>query len=315
MWFEHNSYLFHIANLLHSFLFGDWKGRRPPDDTDNSFLYGARMPSHGVSMHSILETKTFFRGGANGTGSKARIRYYMSYSWSPWNVEHMEDCHVIVMNFGLHYNSFGEHHGKESKSRLMDDMQAAITYLSNFTASKDNRIAVWRSALPQHFDTRDGHFLSWNKLKKDHTCVPNKGDSTLKQQVYNGVYDQAFAKLCQPKNELDEARVPCNHLSFNCTVKPTGEVEYQTIWNFWRANNSTERILREKQRLSNLGGNKESHAEVTGTILRWNVFDIFDVEWWHSKDMDCSHYGYIPPLFEAAFERLELLISPLLASF
>mmetsp|Transcript_28673 Transcript_28673/g.46549 ORF Transcript_28673/g.46549 Transcript_28673/m.46549 type:complete len:238 (+) Transcript_28673:3-716(+) len=237
----------------------------------------------------------------------------MSYGWSPWNVDFMEDCSVIIMNLGLHYHPDGNHTGKETRHPLMDDMLAAIMYLSNFTASKDNRIAVWRSALPQHFPTRDGHFYGWKKMQKDSCSFIDKRNSGF-QQIYNKVYDEAFSKLCQPRQQMGErAGQLCYHHSHRCEINPLGDVGYQTIYNFWRTNNCTEQMEREQLRLAKWNGIKEKH--VTGTILRWNVFNLFDQTKWHSKDLDCSHFCYIPPLFEAAFERLELLISPLLASF
>mmetsp|Transcript_8792 Transcript_8792/g.19705 ORF Transcript_8792/g.19705 Transcript_8792/m.19705 type:complete len:395 (-) Transcript_8792:303-1487(-) len=285
----------------------DWflHGHRPPDG-DDSFLHAPRPPPGGFgSIYSILETKAFFKDEQpNVKAKRARIRYYMSYGWSPWNVDFMEDCNVIVMNLGLHYNSDGDHMGKETRHPLMDDMLASITYLTNFTASKANRVAVWRSALPQNFATEDGHFKRWNQLKKGHTCSAIDKGNPFKQQVYNKVYDEAFSKLCQLGQQINVTEEQtCDEYRHICKVNPTAEVDYQTIYNFWRVNNCTERIESERS------------ESVTGTIFRWSIFNLFDVEWWHSKDMDCSHVCYIPPLFEAAFERLELLLSPLLASF
>lgn len=219
------------------------------------------------------------------------------------------------MNFALHYNPDGEHIGRETKHSLIDDMMAAITYLSNFTASKNNRVAVWRSALPQNFATKDGHFYGWKKLKKQHTCSPiDKG--TLQQQAYNKVYDESFSNMCQHDQDDDEATQSCGRFRYRCTVNPLVQSEYQTISNFWRTNNCTNQIKREKSRLNSINNDtKGAVGHITGTVHRWNVFNLFDVEWWHSKDMDCSHVCYIPPLFEAAFERLELLLSPFVASF
>jgi len=302
----------------------DWflHGRRPPDG-DNSFLTAIRPPPGGYgSIYSILETKAHFRDqNSNGTLRRARIRYYMSYGWSPWNVDFMEDCNVNIMNLGLHYKPYGDHMGKETRNPLMEDMFAAITYLSNFTSSQKRRIAVWRSALPQHFDTHDGHFHGWGNLAKDHTCsdIDKKGTNTTRQ-IYNQVYDEAFSKLCpssdqKVKDEITQQQA-CSSSMHVCSVKPAGEVDYQTIHKFWRDNNCTEHIERERLRLINLGSEKEQkNVVVKGTIMRWNVFDIFDVRLWHTRNKDCSHYCYIAPLFETAFERLEILISPLLATF
>ena len=55
----------------------------------------------------------------------------------------------------------------------------------------------------------------------------------------------------------------------------------------------------------------ENDGNITGTILKWNIADIFDEPLWHFDQADCSHFCYVPPLYEAAFERLELLLPPL----
>ncbi|KAL3760068.1 hypothetical protein ACHAWU_006616 [Discostella pseudostelligera] len=258
----------------------DWfmQGRRPPIDEGHAFLYAERPPPGGFgnrSMHSILETKAIFKDR-----KFARIRYFMSYGWSPWNVDFMEDCNIIVQNFGLHYSSDGNHTNKVTGHSLFDDMLAAITYLSNFTASARRRIAVWRSALPQHFATSDGHYHgAWLNLEKEHTCSPIDKDATLKEQEYNNEYDAAFSKLCR----ADDQKSECSQYRHRCTVNPIADVEYQTIYNFWRANNCTHRIDNECLRLSKL------HGQVTGTIYRWNIFNIFDVEWWHTDNMDLPY--------------------------
>ena len=183
----------------------------------------------------------------------------------------MEDCNIIVQNFGLHYRSNGNHSNTVTGQSLLNDMLAAITYLTNFTASAPRRIAVWRSALPQHFATNDGHYRGdWYNLETEHICSPRK-DAPLKEQEYNNEYDSAFSNLCQ---------TDCHR--HRCTVNPVADVEHQTVYNFWRANNCAQRMESERLRLSNL------HGQVTGTIYRWNIFNIFDVEWWHIDNLDCK---------------------------
>jgi hypothetical protein len=207
----------------------DWylTGKRPPDG-DGSFVNGTRPPPGGFgSMHSILETKAWFNDK-----KLARIRFFMTYGWSPWNVEFMEDCNIVVMNLGLHYLPTGNHTGKQTRRPLMDDLHAAFTYLANFTSASQNRIAVWRSALPQHFDTEDGHFYGWDDLPKDHTCVDlNNTNSTSEEgvvgkQVYNAVYDKLFGSMCATSTRLSK---PCSHLEHVCNVDNMS-TEYPTIF-------------------------------------------------------------------------------------
>ncbi len=49
---------------------------------------------------------------------------------------------------------------------------------------------------------------------------------------------------------------------------------------------------------------------ISSRVLRWNIADLFDVPQWHAGEGDCSHFCYVTPLYEAAFERLWLLLSP-----
>ena len=220
---------------------------------------------------------------------------------------------MVVMNQGLHYDAEDDHIGRQNKHTLMDDMLAAITYLANFSSS-GNRNAVWRAALPQHFASTDGHFTGWKErpglaitrnqtlarakklAKKLHSCSAiEKGN----QQVYNKVYDDAFRRLCHNARQ-------CNHFRHKCTVNPVAEVDYQTPYKFWRDNNC---MLTERERM------RLGNSNVTGEILQWRIFDLFDVTSWHKDDLDCSHFCFVPPLFEAAFERLRLLLLPSLAPF
>ena len=237
--------------------------------------------------------------------------------WSPWNAHFLEECNVVIMNLGLHYKPTGNHTGKETRRPLFDDMRAAITYLSNFTASADNRVAVWRSALPQHFSTKDGHFPGPGKLGWNHTCSNIERAYVSKEQVYNEAYDEAFFALgCRPAF-IESTGHPCDRFRTRCTVNPMADVEYQTIYNFWRRNNCTDDIDRERSRLGNSsaatpGGRGKN---VTGIIHRWRIFDLFDIPTVHSKDGDCTHVCYAPQLWEATFERLFLLLEPSLTSF
>ena len=285
----------------------------------------AEDPYHGFRLMDVIEETMVYmdEDSVEGRGLRVgRFRYYKFYGWSPWNVEFMEECNIVIMNLGLHYWSSGQNIGIGNKNRLIDDVRAAITYLSNFTASKENRIAIWRSALPQHFDTRDGHFHPQQKhLLKNKSCTAIKytvgGSGKMQvQQEYNKVYDEAFSIMCnsQQQQQLNITMLEhsCGHLKHICTVNLTS-MDFLTVYRFWVINNCTDSLGMFK--MANNDGLPTNplvdtqNSTVTGTILRWNIFDLFDVPMWHTDDLDCSHFGYIPQLYEAAFDRLELLLS------
>jgi hypothetical protein len=211
----------------------DWylTGCRTPDD-DGSFVSGDCLPPGSFgSMYSILEMKEWFEDG-HLSRKLARIRFFMTYGWSPWNVEFMESCNVVVMNLGLYYMPDGEHIGKQTRHSLMDDLRAAITYLVNFTLVQKNRIAVWRSALPQHFNTADGHFYGWDNLPANHSCIALKRATRegagFSKQVYNTIYDQVFTSMCQQtRNSVREES--CSYFKHVCNVDLMS-LEYQAIF-------------------------------------------------------------------------------------
>lgn len=182
-------------------------------------------------MYSILKTKAWFRNENQSDSKLARICYFMTSGWSPWNIEFMESCNVVVMNMGLHYMPDGDHIGKQTRKPLIDDLRAAITYFANFTSLNENRLSMWRSALPQHFDTFDGHFHGWDNLPKDHSCIDFKPKSAKDQgpfdrQNYNAFYDEVFASMCQQPDGLQQS---CSHLKHSCNVDLIS-TEFQTIY-------------------------------------------------------------------------------------
>ncbi|KAL7552226.1 hypothetical protein ACHAWF_016996, partial [Thalassiosira exigua] len=257
-----------------------------------------RPPNDGwATMKSVLETVATL-----GDGASAAIRYYKSYGWPPWNAAFMEDCHVLVLNLGLHYQHYGNMTGlRWGWPSYADDFRAALTYLVDFVSSKEGRIAVWRSTLPQHFDTPVGHY------EEHRTCSLrplNHPDRKIVQE-YNRATERGFVEMCDnPEEErTEDMGSHCDgRLRGRACAANVTSVAYRTVYRHLSEHNCTGR----------LGRYREMRANATGRILRWDVADLFDVPRWHAGlGGDCSHFCYVPPLFEAAFERLELLLPPL----
>ena len=186
----------------------------------------------------------------------------------------MEDCNIIVMNLGLHYSPRGKMYGK-SFQPLIGDMFAALTYLTNFTSSRDDRVAIWRSALPQHFDTSDGNYDEGELAKvKDKKCVHVKDPNS--KQPYNKLYDEAFSRMCsrESRPEIDGLHLDCGSIRESCRVNVTS-LDYYTVYSYWLRNNLTEDVEAFHKRHNN--------ATMTGEIFRWNIYDLFDVPTFHSE--------------------------------
>lgn len=216
------------------------------------------------------------------------------------NVQFMEDCNIVIMNLGLHYDSRGEMYGLNYQS-LIEDTFAAFTYLANFTSQRDDRIGIWRSALPQHFDTSSGNYITKELDQvKNKTCVPLKDPKS--KQPYNDKYEEAFSILCSKdlRIENNPMHLECNDIWQSCTVNVTSR-DYYTVYSYWLRNNLTDDIEAFKRRNEN--------EMTTGKIYRWNIFDLFNVPTWHAENSDCTHFCFVASMYEAAFHRLDLLLS------
>jgi hypothetical protein len=257
-----------------------------------------------VSIKNQLENDNDDEGEAYTTS----FRYFQMYGWSPWVTSFMDDCDVVVMNLGLHYSSRGDMRGTHFGSpKYRDDVMAAMTYMADFasdtTMSGRDRIMVWRSVLPQHFNSTDGHYeeglgCSLKQLRPKSGMI---GQQEI--QNYNNVTNSIFLESCHLTTQEKERTPSCakQHHEYDCTVNRTS-VEYSTVYKFLLEHNCTARLARFQDRVESI---------VTGRILRWNIADLFDVPDWHSTNGDCSHFCYVMPLYEAAFERLDLLLSTL----
>ncbi len=245
------------------------------------------VPPGWQQMTNVEETEVKFLG-SNAT---TKFSYFKHYGWSPWDFEILEDCNIVVMNLSLHYY-FKDSRSKFFGNKLFDDVRAAITSLVNFTTSKSRRIAVWRSALPQHFPTPSGHHDLWLNYgkNKNYTCAPIKG--SYRDQVYNIIHDEAFDDLCSrgsfPKSS-------CSAFERNCTVN-IREMAYQTVYQFRKSRNLKTWV------------DEHNDPMRIGVVLRWLIADLFDNYLWHPENRDCSHYCYVPQLFDAAFHRMVLLL-------
>ena len=145
----------------------------------------------------------------------------------------------------------------------------------------------------EHFDTLDGHYRKHLGEESTH-CATLKGkySNNSEVQLYMKTHNRAFSKLCNRESKS------CGQLQHTCTVN-TKSTDLFTVYWYWIRNNLTA----ELQQVEN------AESNVTGNILMWPLFDLFDVPMWHIDNFDCTHFCYVPALYDAAFERLELLLS------
>ena len=272
------------------------------------------------------------------------FRWYKTYGYAPWNLYFADDCNIVSFNLGLHYDSNnpdmrGIHWGRP---KLHDDFRAAIAYMidlvnttnadyaytsewgrplqpSEFrrrptTSSLNKNVAIWRSALPQHFDTDDGHYVPGANMNCTLRPSRRSNENVDKIQNYNKAYNSLFDKFCNTSgsssSNLRQSVSPnwCGRYEHICTVDRYS-TSTRTLYKHLVDNNCADWLRRYRGTSSTNGNEESSSSFVTGKILRWNIADLFDVPLWHFSD--CSHFCYIPSLFEAALERLNLLLPPL----
>lgn len=234
------------------------------------------------------------------------FQFYKHYVWSPWDLELMEGCSVLVFNLALHYVGSDTEMKGRNQHAYASDVQAVLYFLSNWSRYP-NRVAIWRESLPQHFKTKDGSWAdtkdgSWGGRHDD--CVPLTNHSD--RQPYNTIARRAFSELCScmdaPSNYK---RVQASCTVYSCSINQTSPppcstlispcTDY-TLYNWWRENNYTSRAA-------------SSHAAMqTSKVVYWPVFDIFDVPEWNQGGGDCSHFCYVPAMFSAAISRLAELL-------
>ncbi|KAL7447183.1 hypothetical protein ACHAXM_010551 [Skeletonema potamos] len=266
---------------------------------------GPSLYTEGKTRYASHMMRTIITLGENL--DKATFKYMRHYGWAPGDTSFLDDCDIVVTNLGLHYEPYSGKLVNPYKSvtaipNLGPSILASVTYLADF-ASLDSKISVWRSALPQHFDTPDGrgHYNASRSSWDDHVCTALKSARNYSQ--YNRIYKEKFSEL-KPINESSEEGV-CGAYESKVRVNRTS-LDLPTVYRYYLEKNCCKE---KRERLERL--REQGDANVTGTVLRWEIADLFDVPSWHSADRDCTHFCYIPALYEAAFERLDLLIPPL----
>ena len=224
------------------------------------------------------------------------VRWYKHYVWSPWDISLMEDCDVITFNLALHY--WGAEKGRNSHA-YVDDVKAALDFLSNFTASKHGRVAIWRETLPQHFKTSAGLYSG----DQPTGCGFPIKDTVKGTQGYNQKTLTEFAKVCEcttavpgRDNYEGDGSDGTLCLAYDCTMDHTASnVSYQSVHS-WEEQNQ-------------IAHSKSTTSNEPSRVYWWPLFDVFDIPSWHTSDGDCSHFCFIPQAYEMGWARLHDILN------
>jgi hypothetical protein len=154
-----------------------------------------------------------------------KILYIKIYGWAPGHTSFMDDCTIVIANLGLHYNALTGSlaNARFKRSLILNDSRGAIAYLANFAApsassyhdGNNRRIAIWRVALPHHFDTPNGHYEPNSECSLTPRKLICSNDAPI--QLFNKIYNDAFSKFCNAMTST----LNFNTYEQRCTVNRT----------------------------------------------------------------------------------------------
>ena len=173
-----------------------------------------------------------------------------------------------------------------------------MDFLSNFSSSRPGRVAIWRETLPQHFKTVTGIYEGKTQFKCGAALKNNSFNPGT--QGYNAKALAVFAEFCNcskttPGRDHFENGTLC--LAYECKVSHTAtNVSYESVFSWEARYNYTHY------------GNSGSPVRPE-SVYWWPLFDLFDVPTWHHSDKDCSHFCFIPQLYDEGFSRLSAILN------
>ena len=230
-------------------------------------------------------------------------RWYKHYVWSPWDADLMEDRDVISMNLALHYKDAkpGRNHHEYS-----DDMNAAVCFLANFSSAVAGRVAIWRETTPQHFKSKSGIFTDTDRYSGCGAPMSTRALGRDDTEEYNRLARRAFSEFC--KCSIHETRfgsngsTPQSCIAYDCVMNHTAApVSFESLFS-WQVLNCNNYTLRVRRNVLHSGARqRSSHRHTPDRVCWWPVLRLFDVPEWHMSDGDCSHYCFIPALFDESF--------------
>eukprot|EP00756_Hemistasia_phaeocysticola_P019383 Hpha_TRINITY_DN15655_c3_g1::TRINITY_DN15655_c3_g1_i3::g.102044::m.102044 len=251
---------------------------------------------------------TSFRFGRKG-GLTSKVSFLKHQKWEPYDIRYFDDfgCDLIVMNMGLHYaakNLSGTHgvtleegaapHVTGKPRRYIDDVEQLVEWAVNWTSFKPGRLVIYRDTLPQHFAFSDTGIYWMDEYRKGNVkCGPLKGRNKMGTGEYNAVFDEVYSKM-EVKG--------CPGL-LRTHDRPSGVEEYWAKYN-WTGELQAEAVRRR-------GHQTRSKVGRVGVLPLWEMFaDLPDL---HVKQIsppqhDCTHWCYVPGVWDAVLERLALTI-------
>eukprot|EP00037_Helgoeca_nana_P009617 m.84135 g.84135 ORF g.84135 m.84135 type:complete len:317 (-) comp19690_c0_seq2:9-959(-) len=294
-----------------------------------------RVPRASIWYGSTVTVPFVEARRPNGT-LLGRVRYIKMYSDDARTYDLIERaCDVVALQYSFHWKlEWSGWQGRVKESYYPPAVESAMAFLSNFSAST-GKMAIWRGTGATHFP--DGTYVAARDSGAKATCAPFTKECAADEQHRNTVVRAIASRMARngpplPHAVLDPATV---HLKFPsvanetlqawthllaspCDRKDTSEKSRrpplppayydltvnqsapygQSRFTFWQEQNYTAAVVRERDRVT------------TGRVYWWPIFDLFAPHWYfHANDKDCLHYCYFLGPFDAAFERLTLLIT------
>ena len=201
---------------------------------------------------------------------------------------------------GLHYATKGKQLGR-NRNPLLEDVAAAVDgflYLRQYKLDhfpeKKPTVLVWRVATPQHFNTTPRGDYAYTDPKPPHGCVP----APIWRQTYNRGIESVLDRHCTTEQRRVSASGDVQRTA-RCAVNRSITAKndtWQPLHRWYNASWSTWRPF-----LSSLA---QRSAVPAGPLHVWNDTKLFDLPALHPAPHDCTHFCYVPWLYERAFAEL-----------
>ena len=251
----------------------------------------------------------------------ARFRYFKFYQFVPGYLEFIrKNCDIIIINLSLHWRP-SDGKGDDPSSYFPLAVEAAGVYISNL--SNSGKIAIWRETSPQHFSTSSG---LWEGKEVLPSLCRERANKTGKG-LYNAITHAMFQRLSESAAPLSEKDVgnktpagPGLYKVFKDWTRPGGGPDpllytlhanqdagyLESLKHYWQ----TENDKNGSKYAGELADLKTNPKQTSGKVYWWPIYDIFDRFYdWHHSNKDCTHFCFTIGPFDAAMERLGLIIA------
>jgi len=234
------------------------------------------------------------------------------HRFQPWGLHYIEEaeCDVLLMNLGFHYPP-GKGEGRKEDQRQKPPLPlhdpsvlGLVQWAVNWTQSGKDRVAIWRETTPQHWNHSANGLWVMDRSKDRYWSPLNEAgcmelNNPKDGQMFNQNFNKILTGLTVPSPGGDRARLKSLRGRKIRIQSPTEREK------FWEAFKWREEMEQERQRKEARGGRAQE-----GIVYVLDLHqDLAGHPEWHMNKGDCTHFCFLPALWDFLFERLALHIA------